>query len=473
MSANDFFTACNDFILNATTSTPVKPITAFESNSNSDVAFTEDDFSDDFSEDFPDDLTSTKTTNIQSNDESGVQYVKLIECVSIKSEEVDRSTLKGYAIDYLAHGNTNSAIDVWNTNHYNDLDKVTTMEDLLIAFAQEHFAVTVNPAEVYEVTVEELKKRLQEYLSSAESVDDVPRVVKEEDIVVLGEDNEETQQLVDNTRKYKLLSVVTGKMYSSFIKFNVFGIQNILKLYGIKDFEIPDNIGDTVVVKTAKYFQSFDVVSFLTNTTHPQKISSPKVKLLNNDMGIIIYDCDDENVKQFLPYTFKSCSSFESWSMTTNHLSNGSERWNLIRLIHRITDPVAKKKLFSLLDVSFQEYWVLDRAISYITDRFPLLLCMMQGEDVIYKLQCVVPYIHIENKQVFLVRFLQRYFGLPKTMSISKIKQANPEKIVVESQTGSLEMDIKSFLLGLTAYKQMNSNIQLIINKINEIQVNT
>lgn len=96
----------------------------------------------------------------------------------------------------------------------------------------------------------------------------------------------------------------------------------------------------------------------------------------------------------------------------------------------------------------------------------------MQGDDVIEKLLIMSKYTHIESRTVFLLRFLEGYLVQKVNNSIRDLKKIDCSKITVNIDGKRQIIDLRSFIAGITAYKELyGTRLRIQIENNDEICV--
>lgn len=482
MEAVDFFEMCNKMMLesgkpenlavqdgNVVNNDIVKATGFDQVQSNYEDEFSDDTIIDEFSED--NDESQVIQSDISSDHYDDRTQIKQINAVQLEFEYNDQENFATFAITYVAHGDPKNVLNIWNSVHSSKCDKVTNLDDFLVAFAYEHFAVELNIAEVRTITVDEIKKRFQKIVENANSNAEI-KILNPVNIEIRPEENDPVK--IYNQRMFALLSRVTGKKYEFTDSFNQYAMQSLLLVYKYPLRKVSEDIGDTILLKTSAGFKILDAVQLLAGNLKLPRFNALAVQELNNKAGLLFYEATDTTIDSFMDFSQKSENSFVKWAKTDMRLSKGCERWNLVRLIHTVRDTKAKKKLFMLFDVPFLDYWKIDRAISYCLDKFPEFKDSMQGDDVIEKLKIISKYTHIESKTVFLLRFLEMYLCQQLNATATDLKKIDCNKITVELDSKRRTVDLRSFIAGVTSYKEMyGRRLKIQIENNDEICVIT
>jgi hypothetical protein len=410
-----------------------------------------------------------ETSTDVSADVGTESSIKLIQSVPVEYVVNNLDNFMVYAVTYVAHGDVNAVLDVWNKSHTTKGSTINNLDDFLVAFAYEHFAVELNIAEVRSITVQEVQERFLKSINQNEVSQPLEPEKYETDEI---SDNKLSQVELQNKRKFALLSMVVGNKHDLAGSFNKYAMQLLLSVYKYPLRYVADDIGDVILFKTPAGFKIMDTVQFLAGDMKVPKFKALAVQELNEKAGLLFYEATDTTIDAFMDFSQKSESSFTKWAKTDMRLSKGCDRWNLVRLIHSIKDQKAKKRLFSLFDVPFLDYWKLDRAISYCLDKFPEFKDVMQGDDVIEKLLIMSKYTHIESRTVFLLRFLEGYLGQKVNNSIRDLKKIDCSKITVNIDGKRQIIDLRSFIAGITAYKELyGTRLRIQIENNDEICV--
>lgn len=475
MDAKSFFSECNAIISGA-----VK-LTAFDGVKEDVSDFAVDEY---FEDDFLIEEAAAVDMNLENNNAEGVEAVKPVVSINLAMVPVDRTKFVGCVTESVAPGEPGSAITVWNKQYDTD---VTTVEELCRQFARRKMAVEFSD----DVVVSDLDTQMVECVSpspckvSASLLQQIADLSEDEIFSYLCL-NELLSRLgvSENQKKklcHKLLSVssavtkgwieqkdlceylaccLLNNEYvlnnTGIVAYNVYCALEIINRLHLK-MEIPNDIGSMIlIVAENRKVRITDTTLWPVGLLSLPEFTNPRVSLLSNNSGIIIYDVADEEMALGLLNISYACNnSIENWANSEPTNLDMFERTNLLKVLNRLEACTGKTALEQLLKAPLNIYWGVDRALGYTIDVFPELINVFRENDVKRILLCIQPHVYVANRGDFLRRFLKSYFGslYKSNVTKSEAKECDCSRVFLDLNGREMNVSISAFFTGIASLR--------------------
>lgn len=511
MDSKSFFEQCNSIILNVNSSFDYKTkaaekLTAFdEVNDFTDSDFVEDDFADggfveddfvdsDFAaeSDFADGGNATESVNSAISD-LGAEEIRVIQDIHFDVYERKLNNFLSVVLEDLSPCESERAIDVWNFNH---TVPVSNEEALCRAYALERYAVvfdgSINVSELSLSTVQKFQAAKCEI--SKEMLDDnydysasVNSAVEVEDVAPCERENNQKlfTSLCDglavefsdffecaikmlnageltegDVRQFILLKRVMPELNfenGTVLPFNTFLIKRFCQRAGIA-FDFRQELGDVVLLVHNDKIGVYDSITLVTKPETFLKLENTRVKVLNDNAGVIFYGLKDEaTADSLLGYSIRGRNSLQVFADENERTGEYYGRENLIRILENVGDCKNRKLLENSLTEDFDKYWQNEKVYRYLADyakEFQCILCSAELQKII---NSISPYVYVKNKSMFLFHVLKKYFGkqiqcdTPK----SEIMSSDCSSITISLSGHIHELKMSQFLRDLGEYEEV------------------